>query len=110
MNISKILYWFVFVCICLYSFYLQYKGYETLGIKIMLFLSFFHIIVFHLAENSFIEIRYKIREDIGLITKGIIIVTIAILTFVIIVIMAILFLLKKLFLQPREFFKALQQL
>lgn len=110
MNMPKILYWFVFINISLYSFYLQYKGFNGLGITIMLLLGFFHLIVFYIAEDLFIEIRLIIRESVELIIAGISRIIVVPLVFMVICIMAVFFFFKKIIDEPREFFKTLQRL
>lgn len=106
MNMPKMSYWFVFWCVFLLTFYLQRKGYDALGITLMLLLWASHLIVFHLAEDDFIGVRIKTREGVELVAKGITIV----LALTLVVTMALLFIVQKMISEPREFFKTLQRL
>lgn len=116
MNISKILYWFVFICIFLYASYLSITGYQTLGFSIFFILGMIHAIVFHIAEKSFTEIRSKIREVVFWISGGIhavwkdkliiVFAFIAILSVISIVLIFLFFSLKSLLCKSRAFLKA----
>lgn len=108
MNIAKILYWIIFICILLSSLYLQYEGHQAFGIRILLFLGFFHLIVFVIAIKDFMGIRSKIMEGVELIIKVMGIVAIIIFTILIISIVTPFFLLGKMLSKPREFFKTFQ--
>ena len=121
MDMPKILYWSVFICVSLFSFYLQYyKEYQIFGITILLLFGSFHLIVFVVAEKSFVEIRLKIREVISLIFEGInavwkdklivMYVFVAIISTIIIVLLFLFFFIKKLFYEPRVLFKTFQRL
>lgn len=67
-NISK-LYWGMFSLIFFIASSLIFKGYQGIGIVILLILGFSHIIVFHIAEKDFLGIRLKIKELIDSVIR-----------------------------------------
>ncbi|MFQ5661909.1 MAG: hypothetical protein ACE5F2_01505 [Candidatus Paceibacteria bacterium] len=120
MNVSKILYWFVFLCIFLLASYLSITGRQVSAFIIFFVLGMFHAIIFHLAEKSFLEIRSKIKEVISLISEGIyavwkdkliiIYAFIAIFSVISIILLYFFFFLKKLVCAPMAVFKTLRRL